>query len=64
LITKIIQIKSQRELAGIFGPYDSNIKKMNEMFGVGMSVGENRLVLRWKPSGLDGARLALLLKQR
>ncbi len=53
MITKIIHIKTQRELADIFGPYDSNIKKINQMFGVSVSVRENSLVLRGKASDID-----------
>jgi len=55
LITKIINIKTQRELADVFGPYDSNIKKINQMFAVDVSVRDNRLVLRGKAADLDAA---------
>jgi len=55
LITKIIHIRNQGELSDIFGPYDSNIKKINQMFDVGVSVRANSIVLRGKARDLDEA---------
>ncbi len=55
MITKIIHIQTQRELSDIFGPYDSNIKKINQMFDVGVSVKENSLVLRGKAADIAEA---------
>ncbi|MEA2082593.1 MAG: PhoH family protein [Elusimicrobiota bacterium] len=55
MITKIIHIKNQGELADIFGPYDSNIKKINEVFDVEVSVRANTLVLKGRAADLAGA---------
>ncbi|PKM99968.1 MAG: hypothetical protein CVU78_03600 [Elusimicrobia bacterium HGW-Elusimicrobia-2] len=55
MITKIIHIRNQGELSDIFGPYDSNIKKIRQMFDVGVSVRANSLVLRGKARDLDEA---------
>lgn len=42
-------------MSDIFGPYDSNIKKINQMFDVGVSVRANSIVLRGKARDLDEA---------
>jgi len=55
LLTKIIHIKNQGELSDIFGPYDSNIKKINQMFDVGVTVRANSLVLRGRARDIDEA---------
>lgn len=55
MITKTINIKSQEQLADIFGPYDGNIRNIMKTFGVSVKVRNNRLEVRGSQEGVRGA---------
>jgi len=55
LITKVLPVGSQQELADIFGPFDENIRGISETFNVSVRMRKNALEVRGSASGVRGA---------
>jgi len=59
LITKVLPVGSQQELADIFGPFDENIRGISETFNVSVKMRKNALEVRGSASGVKGALAAI-----
>jgi len=59
LITKVLPVASQQELADIFGPFDENISGISETFNVSVRMRKNALEVRGSASGVRGALAAI-----
>jgi len=60
LTTKYISIKSQREIADIFGPYDENVKNLMKTFDVRIRLRKNRIEVTGKSEDVDEAISAIV----
>jgi len=59
LITRVLPIKSQQQLADIFGPLDENIQGISKTFNVSVRVEKNCLKVKGKAAGVKKALSAI-----